>query len=34
MQKIEQLNAQGCNIRLVFEDEFLRMCGGFYKLFD
>lgn len=27
MQKIEQLNAQGCNIRLVFEEEFLRMCG-------
>jgi len=27
MQKIEQLNAQGCNIRLVFEEEFLKMCG-------
>jgi len=29
MQKIEQLNAQGCDIRLVFEDEFLKMCNGF-----
>ena len=28
MQKIEQLNAQGCDIRLVFEEEFLRMCNG------
>lgn len=28
MKKIEQLNAQGCNIRLVFEEEFLRMCNG------
>lgn len=26
MQKIEQLNAQGCNIRLIFEEEFIRMC--------
>jgi DNA polymerase-3 subunit epsilon len=29
MKKIEQLNAQDCDIRLVFEDEFLRMCNGF-----
>lgn len=28
MKKIEQLDAQGCNIRLVFEEEFLRMCGN------
>lgn len=34
IQKIEQLNAQGCDIRLVFEEEFLKMCNGFYKLFD
>lgn len=27
MKKIEQLIAQGCDIRLVYEDEFLRMCG-------
>ena len=26
MQKIEQLNALGCDIRLVYEEEFLRMC--------
>lgn len=27
MKKIEQLNAQGCDIRLIYEKEFLRMCG-------
>jgi DNA polymerase III subunit epsilon len=27
MKKIEQLIAQGCDIRLVYEEEFLRMCG-------
>jgi DNA polymerase-3 subunit epsilon len=26
MKKIEQLIAQGCDIQLVFEEEFLRMC--------
>ena len=26
MQKIEQLNALGCDIRLVYEEEFLKMC--------
>ncbi len=27
MKKIEQFNSQGYDIRLVFEEEFLRMCG-------
>ncbi|MFW5872319.1 MAG: BRCT domain-containing protein, partial [bacterium] len=27
MKKIEQLIAQGCDIRLVYEEEFLKMCG-------
>ena len=27
MKKIEKLITQGCDIRLVFEEEFLRMCG-------
>ena len=27
MQKIEQLIAQGCNIKLIFEEEFMKMCG-------
>ena len=27
MVKINQLNAQGCDIRLVYEEEFLRICG-------
>jgi len=26
MVKINQLNSQGCNIRLIYEEEFLRMC--------
>lgn len=26
MEKINQLNTQGCNIRLIYEEEFLRMC--------
>lgn len=26
MQKIEQLNEQGCDIKLIFEEEFLRIC--------
>ncbi len=28
MEKINQLNAQGCNIQIIYEDEFLRMCGN------
>ena len=27
MEKINQLNAQGCDIRLIYEEEFLKMCG-------
>lgn len=27
MKKIEQFKAQGCDIRLVYEEEFLRRCG-------
>ncbi|MHA7108992.1 hypothetical protein ACRTDU_02625 [Sunxiuqinia elliptica] len=26
MKKIDQFNAQGCNIQVVFEEEFLQMC--------
>lgn len=27
MEKIQQLNTQGCDIRIIYEEEFLQMCG-------